>query len=61
MGVGADHGGDPAVEVPAHTDLFTRGLRVHIDQHVVYVVAERVQGGIGFRERVSPRVHEQIA
>src|SRR5256885_9088983 len=31
--VRADHGGDLAVEVPAHCDLFRRGLGMEVDEH----------------------------
>src|ERR1700757_958316 len=33
MGMGADDGGDAAVEIPAESNLFASGLRVHVHQH----------------------------
>ena len=59
--MGTDHGGYPTIEVPSHADLLARGLGVHVDEHVVDLRPERVQGGIGFRERVPPGVHEKVA
>ena len=35
MGVGAEDGGDAAVEVPAHRDLLAGHLGVEVDDHAV--------------------------
>jgi hypothetical protein len=61
VGVGAHHGGHPPVEIPAHADLLAGRLGVHVDDHVVDLVLERVQGGVDLGERRPSGVHEQVA
>ncbi len=61
VGVRADDRGHAPVEVPAHPDLLARRLGVHVDEDVVGLSREGVQGGIGLGERRPPRVHEQVA
>ena len=59
--VGAHDRRHAAVEVPAEADLLARGLGVHVDEHVVDLVAQRVQLRVGLGERRAPGVEEDAA
>ena len=50
VGVRAHAGGHAAVEVPAHRDLLAGGLGVEVHQHVVGLVAQAGQDGVGLGE-----------
>src|SRR5579864_9786538 len=59
MGVGADHGRDPAVQVPAQGDFFRGGLGVKIHQH--HLGLDLLQDLVGKAEGVVVRRHEDAA
>ena len=61
VGVGADDRRHAAVEVPAEPDLLARRLGVHVDEDVVALLGHRADRGVGFRERRTRSVHEQVA
>src|SRR6266404_581166 len=57
--VGAEDGGDAAVEIPADGDFFRRGLGVHIEND--YLGGEFVQNFVGLAEGVVVAGHEDAA
>lgn len=62
VGVGADYGGDPAVEVPSHGDFFAGGFGVKVEEDVKSFFAEAGHFGVKGEEGVfHGRVHEGAA
>jgi hypothetical protein len=61
MGVRAQHGGHPPIEVPSHRDLLAGCLGVHVDEDVVGLAAQLEQQRVGLGEGRAACVHEDIA
>ncbi len=63
MGVGAEHGGDAAVEIPAERDLFAGGFGVEVDEDDARAgaLANLREEVVGFAEGVVAGVHEDAA
>jgi len=57
--VGAEHGCDPPVKVPAHGDLLARHLGVEVDDHGVGLAVEALEDRVDRRERRArhPELH----
>ena len=61
VGVGAHHGGHPAVEEPAHPDLLAGRLGVDVDQDVVDLALELAEDGVDLDEGRAARAQEEVA
>jgi len=59
--VRADDRRHAAVEVPAQADLLARGLRVHVDEHVVDRALQLAEDVLDLGERRAPGAQEQVA